>query len=257
MPRKKPDYSKPLPGFPVTALFATREEVDAYLTGDRITCLLCGYSFKGLAPHVEGAHDMSADEYRERYGLPYQRGLVCAETSAARSAHSKQFYMDNKEQQDMYLARAKAVQAEHGNPQRTKPQFWKNERTQYTRADFEEFARRVLSGRAALQVEKDPDMPHVTHVKWYMKRNPDFAAQWEVAVSPIAKKGWRPEGVTISTQTVEAIRALKGSETMRATAERFGVSESAVWHIQNGTRRAPVPPEASRLLPTPPDAYAP
>lgn len=59
--------------------FTTKEEIKDYFRGDKIVCLICGKPFRGLIGHLFGKHSMSADDYRDRFGLPYGTGLVgCA-----------------------------------------------------------------------------------------------------------------------------------------------------------------------------------
>jgi hypothetical protein len=64
--------------------FKTRLEVESYFSGDTIECLLCRRHFKRLQSHLAAKHRMSADEYKERFGLPWTRGLTSA-TSLANS----------------------------------------------------------------------------------------------------------------------------------------------------------------------------
>lgn len=40
-----------------------------------LACLECGLWYRGLGGHLVGAHDMTADEYRELHELPRRRGL--------------------------------------------------------------------------------------------------------------------------------------------------------------------------------------
>jgi|GEM_PF-5847544 len=70
-----------LDGFPWVGEFKTEKEVQEYLHGDRIQCLLCGRSFKALVTHLLKIHNVSVDDYKIRYGLPWTRGLACSETS--------------------------------------------------------------------------------------------------------------------------------------------------------------------------------
>jgi hypothetical protein len=58
--------------------FATRREVERYFSGRTIQCLLCGKRFERLSPHLRRTHDVMPDEYRERFGLPWTRGLTSA-----------------------------------------------------------------------------------------------------------------------------------------------------------------------------------
>lgn len=190
MPRKKRDYS-PLPGFPKHFTFECREAVDAYLSGDRITCLLCGHDFRALEAHLKHSHEMTNDDYREKYGLPYRRGLCSGSVSERMSEVTKQRFQDNKEFYLATLEKAKAVQAENGNPQRNKPVFWKKERTRYEHEAYEEFIRRVCSGRGVFEVGLDPDMPHCAHVYTYMKKNKEFEAKYRAIIPLFAPIGRR------------------------------------------------------------------
>jgi len=70
-----------LDGFPWVGVFKTEKEVQEYFNGDRIQCLLCGRSFKTLVTHLLKIHNISVDDYKIRYGLPWTRGLACSETS--------------------------------------------------------------------------------------------------------------------------------------------------------------------------------
>lgn len=84
--------------------FKTRQEVDEYFNADRIECLLCRQRFRRLGTHLAAKHQISADEYRTQFGLPWTRGLT-SETShttsgwsnkrkaaARRLAHKSQFF---------------------------------------------------------------------------------------------------------------------------------------------------------------------
>jgi hypothetical protein len=187
MPRKR---RKPVEGYPKHFVFECREDVDSYLGGDKIICLLCGLDFRGLGPHLNAVHLISDDQYREKYGLPYKRGLVCTDTHERMSSHAKKYFADNKEVQMAYLAQAKAVQAEFGNPQRNKPHFWKNERTIYELKHYEEFVRRVVGGRTVMEVSEDEDMPTVAHVYHFMKTNEAFAKQYNAVIPLTATAGY-------------------------------------------------------------------
>ncbi len=52
---------------------------------DAIICLHCGKSFKSLKRHLATNHHLSANEYRERWGLPYDYPMVAPNYAAARS----------------------------------------------------------------------------------------------------------------------------------------------------------------------------
>jgi ROS/MUCR transcriptional regulator protein len=62
--------------------FRTRREVNRYLGGRTIQCLICGRGFRRLAFHLSAKHDITADEYKRRFGLPWTRGLSSARSRA-------------------------------------------------------------------------------------------------------------------------------------------------------------------------------
>ena len=67
--------------FPWRGKFKTKYEIDSYFSGDKVLCLLCGKWFKTLSTHLNRVHELGADEYRDRYGLPWKHGLCDNEYS--------------------------------------------------------------------------------------------------------------------------------------------------------------------------------
>ena len=67
-------------GYPVARRNFSYKEVKDYLLQDRITCLICGQKFLRLAGHLNSIHEISVDDYKEMYGLPFRTGLVCLDT---------------------------------------------------------------------------------------------------------------------------------------------------------------------------------
>lgn len=66
--------------------FASMADVDAYLGGDRIECLLCKRQFMTLGRHLVREHKVTAREYKIRFGLPLSRALSVPAVRAQRSA---------------------------------------------------------------------------------------------------------------------------------------------------------------------------
>jgi predicted transcriptional regulator len=58
--------------------FQTREQVDEYLSGETVQCLICGRRFNGLHMHLKFKHGITDDDYRQRYGIPLSRSLTSA-----------------------------------------------------------------------------------------------------------------------------------------------------------------------------------
>lgn len=87
--------------------FRTMEEVDEYLSGSRIECLICGGMYRSLAPHLWHAHGTTARDYKITYGIPVTRGLVVEDVSfalsQARRLEYSCFTQKEKEEHNLYL----------------------------------------------------------------------------------------------------------------------------------------------------------
>jgi len=56
--------------------FQTRRQVEQYLSGETIKCLVCNQQFRRLGTHLAAKHGLSVDKYRSKFGLPWTRGLT-------------------------------------------------------------------------------------------------------------------------------------------------------------------------------------
>jgi predicted transcriptional regulator len=56
---------------------------------DHIVCLDCGQSFKILKRHILTDHQLTPDQYRAKWGLPFSYPMVAAEYAARRSKMAK------------------------------------------------------------------------------------------------------------------------------------------------------------------------
>ena len=63
---------------------------------DAITCLDCGKTFKAIKGHLRSQHDLSPEEYRERWGLSYDYPIVAPDYAAARSKLAKKIGFGRK-----------------------------------------------------------------------------------------------------------------------------------------------------------------
>lgn len=59
------------------------------VTPDHIICLEDGQKFKSLKRHLRTHHDLTPEEYREKWGLPADYPMVAPNYAAARSALAK------------------------------------------------------------------------------------------------------------------------------------------------------------------------
>lgn len=59
------------------------------ITPDYIVCLLDGKRFKSLKRHLHTQYEMSPDQYRDKFGLPFDYPMVAPNYAAERSALAK------------------------------------------------------------------------------------------------------------------------------------------------------------------------
>ncbi len=74
--RKYEARRRPLAGFPVNVPFNSIVAVREYMNEPEILCLLCGRKFKKLGGHITRVHEISVDDYREKYNIPWTYGLL-------------------------------------------------------------------------------------------------------------------------------------------------------------------------------------
>ena len=64
-------------GYPKTTALQSIEELEAYYSSEKITCLLCGNEYKTLShTHLENIHGVTAREYKTMFGLYLSIGLL-------------------------------------------------------------------------------------------------------------------------------------------------------------------------------------
>ena len=173
-PEQDPTGSQPQPlaGFPIEGLFATPEEIEHYFAGPEITCLLCGRHMRRLERHLRLTHRISADTYRQRYGLPWGRGLISAEL--------RRILAETLARQP----RRPLPQAAHRPRRRPRQPFERvvtfralaldNPKKPDTRAAHEQFLARLKAGRTIRAVTRDPDMPSLAAHYAYRRRHPVY-----------------------------------------------------------------------------------
>jgi hypothetical protein len=157
--------------------FTTRREIENYFSGHKIECLLCGRYFKRLQSHLAARHQMSADAYKKRFGLPWTRGL----TSAASLANSG--WTNNRKARARKLARqSRFFELAHLVPRREVAPFLKAESVEHLGANAkplgEKFDLRVraladkgLSSRAIARALKVAHSTVLDRTKRWRKRD--------------------------------------------------------------------------------------
>lgn len=139
--------------------------------------------------HVSGAHDLTADEYREQFGIPWGRSLISpsfkarqAEIMAQQRAEGKLPATPTPEHIAMLHERAKlrrSFVATVKNAQSRHALSLHGRAEKLSHADFEEYLRRIATGRTITEVGRDPDMMRRETFDSYCRENPEFKAKVE------------------------------------------------------------------------------
>jgi hypothetical protein len=180
----KENKKSALPGFPWKGKFTTKKEIDQYFSNpEGIKCLLCGRYFEFLSGHLRKSHDISHEQYRDWYGLPWRKGLVSRTVSKKLSSNLTKRIKngsfipkaDNKaavngihvarRKDQPYVTRIKA--------EKTRKLSIKNIR--HSRKDYEKVLAVMQKNKVALQKAcLDKNLPASSRVLEYAESNPDF-----------------------------------------------------------------------------------
>jgi hypothetical protein len=172
--------------YPWRGKFRAKTEIENYFAGNKVQCLLCGKLFKALPTHLERTHDITADDYREQYGLPWKRGLCGVGTSEKLSINMlerrsqgfrapiektcKNTGRRNRRPDQPFLVKAKK-----DNIQRLIEKYRK-----YADQDYRNVLKKMLKEKIGLnEACKDPKLPHFRAVSKYAKKNPDYRKELE------------------------------------------------------------------------------
>ncbi len=226
-----------LPGFPKKGKFQTIEEINAYFSGDKIQCLRCGKWFKAITGnHLLCKHQITIEEYKEMYGLPWVRGLCSEPTREIKVGLGKKMWVDGKllEKAMEKIRKGKRrprrpVQPFNKDLSRKQMSALHKVRKKFGRKDFEAILDRMRKEKRSLKdVCNDTDLPSYGTWQEFLKRRPEYAKK--------AKKIHYnlPLSVQLKTQDVspefriecERLRA-KGKE-MSEIAEVMGVKYSYI-----------------------------
>lgn len=176
-------------GASIPAPFRTKAELDAYFAQDPLPCLICGKSFTRLSHHIPRMHQMQPDEYRAAFGIPWGRGLI------SESLRQKQAAIMNQQRAEGILPAAPSPEhialiqrlskqrrqvAAAVEDARSLHGLEMHGRTEkLAHADFEEYLRRVATGRTITEVGRDSDMMRRETFDIYCRKNPAFNAKVE------------------------------------------------------------------------------
>jgi len=174
-----------LPGFPWQGKFTTKKDIEQYFSNpDGIQCLLCGRIHKALGKHLLMVHGVSHEEYRDRYGLPWRRGLVSRELSNRLSDNITKRIRDGsfipKPDNEAAVKALRTGGRRKDQPfvtgrksEMTKGLSQKN--VKYSHKDYENVLSVMLDRKVALREAcMDNDLPAESRVLDYAAKNPGF-----------------------------------------------------------------------------------
>ncbi len=236
-------HIQPLPGFPWSGRFSSFKELKEYFDEDRLTCLLCGRDFSNLGNHVSSGHGITTDDYRQRFGIPWTYGLAGKRFRNISSRRLTKLRKAGKvpyapspehinELKKMSRKRRPFVEASR-NDSLDKLLKLHGRKEKWKAENFEEFLRRVASGRTLAEVGRDKDMPHSQTFLKYAAANEKFKKRYE--------KIWKnlPYSVQVRANKLgekfekDVIRLRRRGYTHAEIASDLGVKTAAVrqrWH---------------------------
>ncbi|MFQ6183602.1 MucR family transcriptional regulator [Sinorhizobium meliloti] len=221
MPRKKKDYT-PLPGFPRETKFQCMEDIDRYFSGNSIQCLECGHHFTALPRHLTRAHEVSADEYKEKHGLPWGRGLTCG------LFHDE---LSQKAKEDGSVANIGDIRSAPTRGRKLNTRDYcparVNAKHVYSPETYFAFADRVAAGEPILTISREEAMPSVMAVRGFIEKNIEFARYWEERVKPNILPLRKDNRVSLeSGRVAKAISMARGGATVKEIAAATGYSDA-------------------------------
>ena len=77
----------------------SKAELEKYLSGESIQCLICGDYFSSVGAHVFNKHGVTAKDYKSEFGIPQKTGIVVKSLKKTlRDNWSKVAGMDKRKQ---------------------------------------------------------------------------------------------------------------------------------------------------------------
>lgn len=234
----------PRKGNPVEVSFETMEEVDAYYDAEKLTCLMCGHAYVALHVHLRNSHAMTADEYKEKYGIPWRRGLISKAHKdkqvriineqrakgilppAPTSAHIRKLIEAARTNRRPLQKPVRKAMSDHALKTHGRTERWGEE-------DFEEYLLRIQSGRTITEVGRDEDMPCREVFDTYKRENPDFRKKLE-AIWDSLPYAVQVRGLRLGQRFKKELAALRqAGKTWPEISKILGVKESTArnaWH---------------------------
>lgn len=226
-------------GFPIPARSFTAQEVDDYFSGETITCLLCGRGFRRLGGHLQAIHQVTEDDYRARYGLPWRRGL----TGTAAHESYRAATLRRMEAGEMPALCQGLPPGEHArrprqpfHAEKCKQRDWLGTgmEARFGAAEFDAILGAVASGTPVPHVLGTGDLPSETWFRSWLRRHPEAKARLLATIDAAPFDVQARLGYGMGARFTEAVRELRAQGLSdKRIAELLGVTAMTV----HGRRR--------------------
>jgi hypothetical protein len=219
--------------------FKTKAEVDHYLSGDKIECLLCHKMFKVVGgKHLAYMHGISGEEYRRQFGLPMGRGL-CAEKSSKNYKAALQQRRDDGDESMNTMDAELMWKAQHA-PKRPHPVYHVNQMKDYAKKglkklkaaskvrieaiDWDAYLEKMASTKSALSNTRGKNgEPSEFDVKRKIDSDPVFAKKYNALKKSFVLK---------HNKKADVLAMTKLGRFQRDIAKTLGISKTHVGRIQ-------------------------
>ena len=229
---------KIMPGYPVEKPFETRQEIDDYLNSDRLVCLLCGKTYKSLCGHLS-VHGTNADDYKEKYGLPFGAGLTCITTKTMNVKHGKRLVAEGifrpptpEEHKEMMAKKVKS---------RPKPKYAIDEGTirvtgRQIEKIFKDESYWEILKIAQKEIKHPTDvckanrgtLPSTSMLHQFKRNNPEFNKKYHEVISSLPTRLQLGHGVAPRKYKMEIKKLREEGKTNAEVAKIMGIHEITV-----------------------------
>ena len=167
--------------YPWRGSFSSRQEVEGYFGSDKIQCLLCGQWLLALGLHLK-THSVSVREYKIRYGLPFNRGLMCEATRQLKS-EAVTPEMRLKASKNAATACEISARTRRGKPLYRAPYLHEEAidnmvsgrgMRRWSVDDFERVLAEIPRRKTLGEIWSDPSLPSRSLWNWYRRENPRY-----------------------------------------------------------------------------------
>ncbi len=218
-----------LPSFPIEGQFKTMKEVDDYLSEDKIQCLLCGRYFHIISTlHLNRIHHMTADEYRELYGIPWNRALIGTTYHEKCVISGKKLVASGK----LRPPRKGEILAPKRSWPRPRSACVVDDMKRWRRGDYEAVLEKMLDQQRTFgDVCGDPDLPGMTACCRYKTEHPEFVARLQEVNHRLPYPLQAVARIMSPRFRIDCERLFARGMTKKDIAGQLGVSRGLVMRI--------------------------